>query len=252
MDPPAFHPRRVALAADEVHVWIAPEPTGDAGLEAAYEALLSDGERERAHRLRFAAPRRQYLAGRALLRCTLSRYAGIGPRAWAFETNAHGRPELAAGQTALPLRFNVSHADGLLACAVTLGRDVGVDVECRERPGDTGAIAERFFASAERDDLRRLGPDERRRRFFEYWTLKEAYLKARGVGMAIPLHEVSFHLDPPPIRVSLGAAVRDDPTDWQFVLIEPAPAHCLAVAVRRPAGAADLRVVVATTTPLAD
>jgi 4'-phosphopantetheinyl transferase len=234
-------------------VWTCiPETIADPTLLGAYEALESAGERERRGRLRLAKHRRERLVSVALVRTTLARYADVEPRAWIFDRGEHGRPDAVLGPGVPPLRFNLSHTLGMAVCAVTLDRDIGVDVESVERRCQARAIADRFFAPAEVEGLRD-GPAERRRvRFFELWTLKEAYVKARGVGLKIPLRRFAFALDDArPIRVSFDAALGDDPDAWQFALFRPSPVHVAAVAVRR-GGGKDLEVRVRRTVPLRD
>jgi 4'-phosphopantetheinyl transferase len=180
-------------------------------------------------------------AGADHVRATLSRYADVEPGDWRFERGEHGRPELAAGQTGLPLRFNLSHADGLIACAVSLERDVGVDVENIERARKAMRIAERYFSPGEVEALRALCGDDARRRFLEYWTLRECYVKARGLGIAVALRGIAFRIEGGSISMQLAPDREDDPAGWQFELHHPTSRHVLAVAARRD-GAARLRV----------
>jgi|HubBroStandDraft_4_1064222.scaffolds.fasta_scaffold408905_1 4'-phosphopantetheinyl transferase len=241
----------LALAEDELHVWYTlPDEITDAALLAAYERLLSPEEHARRARYRFEPSRREYLLTRALVRATLSRYAPVAPAAWAFRANTYGRPEIALPGHAW-LRFNLSNTYGLIACAVARDRDVGVDVEDTERSGETVEIAHHFFSPREAAALRALPAPLQRPRFFDYWTLKEAYIKARGMGLAIPLDQFSFLLDEaPPIRVAFDARLADDATAWQFEALAISSRHKAAVAVRCGAGP-DLRVVVRRTVPLA-
>ena len=148
------------------------------------------------------------------------------------------------------LRFNLSNTYGLIACAVTLDRELGVDVEDTERPGETVSIADGFFSRQEIAALRALPPDRQRSRFFDYWTLKEAYIKARGMGLAIPLDQFSFSLDDGPrIGVAFDPALGDDASTWQFEQFALSPRHRTSAAVRRGPGP-DLRFVVRRTVPL--
>ena len=229
---------RERLERDEVRVWTAvPESIDDPVVLDAYEVLESGDERARRLRLHFDRDRHERLVSNALVRTTLSRYADVEPGKWVFERNEHGRPDPASGQCELPLRYNLSHTKGLVACAVTLGREIGVDVECIERRGDAVAIADRYFAPAECRELRACPAERRRERFFEYWTLKESYIKARGLGLRIPLRRFAFHLaEGHPIRISFDAELEDDACDWQFALFRPEPTHVMAVAVRRGRG----------------
>jgi 4'-phosphopantetheinyl transferase len=211
--------------------------------EAGYRALLSPDEDARMKRLVFERDRRRFLLTRALVRTMLSRYASVAPAAWSFIANVHGRPEILDRPRGVPdLRFNISHTEGLIACAVTIGREVGVDVEHIGRRL-THDVAGRFFAPREVADLHRLAADEQHRVFFDYWTLKEAYIKARGFGLALPLADFAFRLSPPsPPAISFEPSLDDDPGTWQFFQDSPTPQHRLAVAVRREGADLPVRI----------
>ena len=216
--------------------------------DAAYRALLSPDEHDRMARLVFERDRRRFLLTRALVRTTLSRYAHVPPAGWSFIANVQGRPEILDRPRGVPdLRFNLSHTDGLIACAVTIGREVGVDVEHIGRRL-THDVAGRFFAPREVSDLKRLPDDEQHRVFFDYWTLKEAYIKARGFGLALPLADFAFQLSPSSSpRISFEPSLEDDPATWQFFQDWPTPQHRLALAIRREGQ--DLPVRVHTVVP---
>jgi 4'-phosphopantetheinyl transferase len=200
----------------------------------AYRVLMSADEHARMARFVFDRDRRAFLLTRALVRTMLSRYAPIAPADWKFIANVHGRPEILDRPAGVPdLRFNISHTDGLIACAVTIGREVGVDVEHVGRRLEHD-IASRFFAPAEVSDLHSLPDDQQRRVFFDYWTLKEAYIKARGFGLALPLGDFAFKLKPPgPPAIAFEPSLEDDPATWQFLQHWPTPQHRLALAIRR-------------------
>ena len=161
-------------------------------------------------RLVFERDRRAFLITRALVRTMLSRYAPVAPRGL-----AHSSPTFTAGPrfcdrpTGVPdLRFNISHTDGLIACAVTIGREVGVDVEHIERrlTHDVPAASSRRTKSPTCARCRRTSSDAV---FFDYWTLKEAYIKARGFGLALPLGDFAFKLQPPaPPAIAFEPALR--------------------------------------------
>jgi 4'-phosphopantetheinyl transferase len=227
------------LDADNVEAWAHRD---------AYLALMSAEERERMARLIFERDRRRFLMTRALVRTMLSRYTHVPPAEWKFIENVHGRPEILDRPAGVPdLRFNISHTDGLIACAVTIGREVGVDVEHVGRRV-THDVAGRFFAPKEVEDLAKLPEDEQRRVFFDYWTLKEAYIKARGFGLALPLADFAFTLAPPaPPRISFEPTLDDDPETWQFTQDWPTPQHRLGLAVRRER--ADLPVRIRNVVP---
>ena len=147
-------------------------------------------------------------------------------------------------------RLNLSNTRGLVCCLVAADRDVGIDVEEISREGETVSIADRFFSPSEVEELRAQPEERRRPRFFDYWTLKEAYIKARGMGLAIPLDHFSFLLTPGrPIGIAFDPQLDDDPTSWQFEQIRPTPTHLISAAIRRK-NEADLRLVVRRVTPL--
>jgi 4'-phosphopantetheinyl transferase len=232
------------LPINAVHVDLLQTTNADALASLdVYRTLLSEDERERMARFVFEKDRHAFLLTRALVRTMLSRYAAIAPAEWQFITNAHGRPEILDRPSGVPdLRFNISHTDGLIACAVTIGREVGVDVEHVGRRLSHD-VAGRHFAPREVNDLRRLPDQEQRRVFFDYWTLKESYIKARGFGLALPLGDFAFTLDPPnPPAIAFEPALDDDPATWQFLQDWPTPHHRLALAVRREGGDLPVRI----------
>ena len=168
----------------------------------AYRRLLSNDEIRRAERIVHPEAGLLFVVGRALSRTMLSRYAAIQPRDWQLIIDAHGRPELAMRPAHVPdLRFNLSHTNGLVACAVTVGRELGIDVEHIGRPLNFD-VPERFFSQQEVEELRSLPKIDQRTVFFDYWTLKEAYIKARGLGLALPLRHFTFVRHPRTIHRS--------------------------------------------------
>jgi 4'-phosphopantetheinyl transferase len=208
------------------------ESITDEDLLGAYDALMTPDERERHRRFYFERDRRLFLATRALARTTLSRYAPVAPEAWRFAAGSHGKPRVAGPEGAPAISFNLSNTHGLVVCAVSRHEPLGVDVEDLERRGETVAIADRYFAPAEVDALRKLPPGEQRARFFAYWTLKESYIKARGLGLALPLDQFAFELDrPPPIGIAFDPRLGDSPAGWRFALLAAGPRHLVAVGV---------------------
>jgi 4'-phosphopantetheinyl transferase len=234
----------------EAHLYFALEDQiREPALLAAYEALLTPEERARKQRYYFEKNRHEFLLTRALVRTVLSRYAPVRPSAWAFSANEWGCPAIATPEGA-GLRFNLSNTKGLVCCLVATDRDVGVDVEDTEREGDTVSIADRFFSPTEVAELHSLPEERRRARFFDYWTLKEAYIKARGMGLAIPLDHFSFLLaSERPIGIAFDPLLPDDPASWQFEQIRPTSSHLISLAIRRKTEA-NLRVIARRVTPL--
>src|SRR5262249_32046832 len=154
---------------DQVHVWYAfTAKCHDPQILRRCENVLSEQERSRCQRFHFDRDRKTFLVAHALVRTVLSNYAPVPPLAWRFTVSTHGKPEIDGGEADLGLRFNLSHTDGLVACAVALRREVGVDVEnCDRRPISPG-LAERFFAREETAQLDALPAEERRRVFFDF------------------------------------------------------------------------------------
>ena len=224
------------LPLDAVDVWyLFTDRVTDPDVLSRYAGLLSADERLRRDRFAFDRDRHQFLVTRGLVRTLLSRYARIGPEECVFVTNGYGKPFLLQHETARGrLEFNVSHTNGLVAIAITMGRDVGIDVEELGRePVDLDV--RRFFSAPEVEALEALPPAEHRSRFFDYWTLKEAYIKARGMGLSLPLDGFSMVLgsDRPPTIAFAPAIHDDDATAWQFVQFSPSQHHRLALAIRR-------------------
>ena len=224
------NPSRAESIPGDVHVRCRlTDSIGDLALEAAV-ALLSDEERVRYERFRFDRDRHEFAVAHALLRTTLSELGDRPPDAWRFQTGAHGKPVLAPGTSPVPWSFNLSHARGLVACVVARGADVGLDVELATRVTDWRGIASRYFSAAEVAQIDRLADGERPARFFELWTLKEAFAKALGVGLAQALDATTFELAAPgAIACTLPPGVV--PAMWQFALFAPTREHRLAVAV---------------------
>jgi 4'-phosphopantetheinyl transferase len=209
----------------------------------SYRTVLSPDEVQRANRFLRPADSARFVIGRALARTMLSRHADVAPGQWVFRLNEHGRPELAERPPGTAdLRFNLTHTAGIVACALTIGREVGVDVECVARML-VHEIPERFFSPREVRDLRALPPQEQDEAFFDYWTLKEAYIKARGFGLVLPLHHFSFVRRPGQApTIVFAPELHDDPGSWQFAQFWPTREHRMAVAVRRQGPDLPIRV----------
>ena len=208
----------------------------------ACRGLLSPRELESCCAFRREADQRRALLARGLLRETLSRYVPVPPSAWEFAAGTHGRPEIAS-PAGSRLRFNLSHTGSLVACALTLNDEIGVDLEDVRRNWDVLELAERVFTPAESADLRGLAPAARQRRFFELWTLKEAYLKARGLGFTLDPRCASFDLEQPGrVRARFAPETERQPADWWFALLDIQPDHVLALASRNGGRPARVRV----------
>jgi len=208
-----------ALAPGEVHVWIAPlpSPLPWAGSEGGLaDSALSADERERALRFSFPAPRERFVGVRHLLRRLLAGYCGSDPGALCFRQGAHGKPTLEGS----PVRFNVSHTDGLALIAVADGVDVGVDVERIRAVTRADGLANRYFTAGERAALDGTAGD-----FLRLWTCKEAAVKATGLGISAGWSDVEIHRSEgnEAHATGLGQACH-------LTLLDPAPGYVGAVA----------------------
>ena len=224
-----FSERMARRECSDVALWYCHTGSlGDADL-TSWGALLSDGERARRDRFLFAEDKRDFIASHALLRRALSQYGGVAPAEWRFEANGFGKPAVVAEQAGEPpLAFNLSHTRGLVACAITRGASVGIDVERCERSVAGSEIASRYFAASEIRQLQMCPPDQYPTRFLELWVLKESYIKAVGSGLSLGLHSFSFEFQG---DSDLRFTPHDAGRGWQFWLMA-LPESRLAVAVR--------------------
>lgn len=216
----------------QVHIYYACPETRSEEERAADWALLESDERDRASRFVFEVDRRTYAVAHALVRRALSRHSPVAPADWRYKLGSHGRPEIAGPEGAGRLRFNLSHTRGLTVCAIVKDCDIGVDVEDAHRHAPL-EVADSYFAPLEVQALKTLPASQQPERFFVYWTLKEAYIKARGMGLALPLDQFAFRLDTEgPISIAISKSLRDDPASWRFLSWRSGERHQLALAVR--------------------
>jgi len=224
---------------------------GGESLWPRYDALLSADERARQARFRFARDQRRFLVTRALVRTVLSRYAAVRPEDWTFAAGPRGRPQIAAPRVAPALEFNISHSADLVLLGVTSGRTLGIDTESdAAREADIDGL-DRYFAPEESAALLALPPGERRRRFFELWTLKESYIKARGMGLAIALDAFRFELaGERGLTLHMRPELGDSPGCWRLWQLALRGGYLAAVCAARGEDVAP-RVTVREIVPLA-
>ena len=225
----------VCLPENHVDIWCAALPEKwDLTLAESYQRLLSAEEGERYSRFHFEHDRRQFLLTRALVREVLSRYVGVDPSALVFTRNEYGKPSLVLPADC-PITFSLSHTKGLSVCAVALDRPLGVDVESLDRSTSHRDLARRFFAPAEVAFLDNVKGDQQRSEFIRLWTLMEAFVKARGLGLSIPLNSFTINLthDSPP-RLSVADNNTREPAGWQFLQIRLRDAFHVSIAVPLP------------------
>ena len=224
-------PQTVRLTQEDVHLWRALLDLAPGGVENLRQTLSPD-ELSRAARFLAPAAQARFIVTRAILRDVLGRYAGRRPAELEFGFRPGGKPFLSSGSGAAGLEFNLSHSHGMALYGVTLGRQVGVDVELVRSNLDHERIAKRFFSAAEAAGLQDVPPELRAESFFRCWTRKEAYIKARGEGLAIPL--ASFDVSVAPGEPPALLSVRDLPSEvgrWTFLPLPPMAGYATALAV---------------------
>jgi 4'-phosphopantetheinyl transferase len=236
----------LTLDARTIHLWctFVSKVTDDHLLEE-YCSMLSAAEQEQWRRFHFSRDRHRYLITRALVRTVLSRYAPVAAEDWVFETNSYGRPFIANDDdSARAISFNVTHTQGLVVLAVTRHRALGVDAENADARQVSLDIADRFFASEEVAALLALPAAGRQRAFFEYWTLKESYIKARSMGLSIPLDQFSFRFPrDEEVELTIQPDQRDRSSRWRFWQLSFPPHYVVAVCAERDLGAAEGLIV---------
>jgi len=218
----------------EVHVWFArPEAIVDPGQLADYASILSPEESARHQRFHFDRDRHLFLVSHALVRRVLSSYIDMAPSAWQFSGNEFGRPEIANPGVTASLRFNLSHTPGLVACVVTLNADCGIDAEKIHARGDQMGVAEKMFAESEQAELRSLAGPAFLERFLTYWTLREAYCKALGVGIAHSDKDYCFEKEGGgQYGIRFESPMSGQGKHWQFTILRPGSDHMVAVAIK--------------------
>jgi 4'-phosphopantetheinyl transferase len=228
------------LDGGDVHLWVARLEASEKNFGRAF-SWLSPDEVERADRFRFERHRSAFVLGRAVLRALIAGYLRMTPEEASFTYGPKGKPALAGAElsdtadsfncTVDSLRFNVSNSGDLAAYAFTLGCEIGVDVEHRRRLLEIEGIARRFFASDEVTELMALSESERPEGFFNCWTRKEAYIKAVGDGLSVPLDSFRVTLEPgvPARMVSLDGSTAAAER-WTFHAFSPAPDYAGAIA----------------------
>jgi len=241
--PPISVAETLAGTAGIVDLWYwLYEPATESALLNACDTLMTSDERSRYKSLRFERDRCLFLATRMLVRIALSRYAPAAPGDWRFAADGTGKPRIAHPAVIPALHFNLANTPGLVVCAVSVAHgSIGVDVERIDRTVDTMAVAHRCFSAAEAGAVEALPSAERPRRFFEYWTLKESYVKALGVGLALPLDEFSFTNDDRGISITFDRRSAEDESHWRFAVMDGSPAHIIAVGVNTGGAALSLR-----------
>lgn len=227
------------LATGEVHLWWL-DLAASAHVRAELARCLDPNERERAARFHFEVHRERYVAAHGQLRTLLGAYVGAAPASLRFEHEERGKPRLAATTAERAptgdIAFNLSHSDDQGLLAIGRGLLLGADIEVQRHLSDLGALAASHFTASELRELNALPEARRHDGFFAAWTRKEAYVKALGAGLSVPLDgfEVALHPDRPAALRSIEGSA-DKARAWTLWADRPTPESWAAVAIRAPA-----------------
>jgi 4'-phosphopantetheinyl transferase len=218
----------------EAHAWfIVPEAVQEPSTLETCLSLLCEQELRQYRRFHFAEDRHRYLVSHALVRNVLSRYVDLRPAEWNFSRSQHGKPEVA--NPGIPaLQFNLTHTAGLAGCVVSFSDACGIDAEKITGRHNPAGVAKRMFSEAETRELEQLEGEAYLEHFFTRWTLREAYVKARGIGISFPTRKLTFTLDRDnAVEVSFHPDIEDRQDNWHFQLLRPTEEHIAAIAIRR-------------------
>lgn len=218
------------IGRNEVHIWRADLDRMAERMPDLLRTLTPD-EREKAGRFRFQKDRDRFVVARGLLRAILGGYLQVRPHQLRFIYGAHGKPSLPSEFGGGALQFNLSHSQGQALYAVAHRRQVGVDIEQVRSDFTCLEIARRFFSSCEVDALRSLPPEEQTEAFFNCWTRKEAYIKARGEGLSLPLDQFNVSLAPGEQAALLSCSQSQELSRWSLQGLEVSPGFVAALAV---------------------
>jgi 4'-phosphopantetheinyl transferase len=223
-------PAEITLPEDEIHVWCAFLEQPASRIQAMFH-ILSIEEQSRAERFHFERDRRRYIVSQGHLRTLLGQYLRIAPEHIKFHRGTHGKPALKEAEN---LKFNLSHSHELAIYAITQSREVGVDIEHIRSIPDATQIVKRFFSAQEQRTFFSLPPEKHLEAFFNCWTRKEAFIKAKGKGLYHPLDQFSVSLAPgEPARL---LEIENDPQEtarWSLRELLPAPGYVAALVVER-------------------
>ena len=227
--------KEMRIEKSEIHLWQLEQADFElSSLQRHCLAWLTELELKRFQRLQFDRHRKQLLLGRVLMRVALSNYdRSVAAASWNFTHNDYGKPAISEEQNSASLYFNLSHSVEKVVLAVSRFKDIGVDVQCARKSRRIAAISQRYFSGTEADELLILPEEQRQSRFYDLWTLKEAYIKACGKGFTIPLQHFSYgFLGDNKLTVDFDAQLYDVESMWQLWQLSAGPDFKLAIAAK--------------------
>ena len=210
----------LALPEDEVQLWRV-DLEAIRSDESRWHEVLSPDEVNRASRFHFPIDRQRFVASRAWLRIILAGYLGMDRKQLSFSYSSKQKPCLSPPHDTNGICFNLSHSGGIALYGFSRRREIGVDVERVRSDFDVEPLARRFFSAHEQQQLFDLPSAERVDAFFRCWTRKEAYVKATGDGLSLPLSQFDVSLEPGATNALM--ATRPDPAEAQRWLLRDVP-----------------------------
>lgn len=226
------------LKPGQMYLWtLATDDSAIAATASELAELLSTAERNEARRLRSTVSRQQFVIARALLKLSLSCHFPVPAGAWRFDRDRYRRPFIAAPAIPTQVWFSVSHTRGLIACLITTSAEAAVDIEKVEHNRDLVLVASEALSPAEQKALSSLSGTDWTARFFDHWTLKEAYAKARGLGLALTFSDIGFDLEEDnTIRAHFSSTAGENSSDWMFWNHQLPTQHSVSVAAKKCRG----------------
>ncbi|MDI6687881.1 MAG: 4'-phosphopantetheinyl transferase superfamily protein [Desulfobacterales bacterium] len=220
------------LKPDEIHFFYTLiDEIKDTVLLDRYRSVISENEKRKVNRYVFEKDKHSCLVTRALLRFVLSACTCCDPELFEFIENNYGKPDLKPGLVTMPVKFNISHSRNVTACALALGSEIGMDIEDHSRKIDLN-IADRFFSKPESEYLRSCPDKDRQEVFFDFWTLKESYIKARGMGLSIGLDKFGFKIDKKNVCINFHESLNASPEQWKFFRFSPVENYKAAISIQ--------------------
>ena len=221
------------LTPGQLYLWTVSTEQADAKIACRLQVVLSKDEQEEGQRFHHARDRHQFIITRALIRLVLSHHFAVPANEWRFGRDRNRRPFITSPTDAPAVQFSLSHTDGLIACLITLSAQAAVDVERIEYSEDLPLVARQVFSPTELRALNKLSGRDRTAKFFDFWTLKEAYAKARGMGLGIRLSDIQFELGTKEIRAHFNSSIGDDASAWVFWSRQLSSGHTISVAAKK-------------------
>ena len=218
-------------SANQVHIWRVFPDTVILPIEEL-QRMLSVDELERAGRFHFEKDQLNFIMARAILRMILSHYLDDRPHKLHFDYNSFGKPMLLTKHDSDPVNFNLSHSNGIALYAITRDRNVGIDVEQVRDGVDVHQVSERFFSAGEIGSLKNISKKDQLERFFQYWTRKEAIIKAIGKGVSFPLEQVDISTGDGRLLSSIN--LKSDGSEdlpWHVMDLVPGDGYKAAIAI---------------------